>query len=185
MTHQPSSITKHRPLIYHHPSFIIHHILPNHQSLFLVNHPSTINCQQLSITYQCGGPSRSLLNQIFINRHQLSVTYLQSLITQHPHHLQMSLINCQQSIINHLHLSIILPASHFTHHFRLFATHQWQINDHPSMGHHSFPMNLSLTILQLLPSTNLSSLHTNNWLPITNWISQIIINRQPSLINFN
>ena len=173
MTHQPSSITKHRPLIYHHPSFIIHHILPNHQSLFLVNHPSTINCQQLSITYQCGGPSRSLLNQIFINRHQLSVTYLQSLITQHPHHLQMSLINCTyQSSFPHL-ISLItfdfLPLT----------------NDKSMITHHSFPMNLSLTILQLLPSTNLLSLHTNNWLPITNWISQIIINRQPSLITFN
>ena len=104
MTHQPSSITKHRPLIYHHPSFIIHHILPNHQSLFLVNHPSTINCQQLSITYQCGGPSRSLLNQIFINRHQLSVTYLQPLITQHPSNVthKLSTINNQPSaLINH------------------------------------------------------------------------------------
>ena len=47
------------------------------------------------------------------------------------------------------------------------------------------PINLSLTILHPLPSTNLSSLHTNNWIPITNWISQTIINRQPSLINFN
>ena len=127
MTHQPSSITKHRPLIYHHPSFIIHHILPNHQSLFLVNHPSTINCQQLSITYQCGGPSRSLLNQIFINRHQLSVTYLQSLITQHPNHLQMSLINCTyQSSFPHL-ISLItfdfLPLTND----KSMITHQWAI----------------------------------------------------------
>ena len=103
MTHQPSSITKHQPLIYHHPSFIIHHILPNHQSLFLVNHPSTIVHHlpmwwsiQLTLEPNNHHPSSIICYLSPITHHTTSQT--PSNVTH-----KLSMINNQPSaLINHI-----------------------------------------------------------------------------------
>ena len=173
-TGHSSSITHHSYHSYY-PSFIIHHILPNHHHYsFLINYQrSTIFhhwpmwwSNPLTLEPNIHNPSSLICDLTPITHH--TTTQPPSNVTH-----KLSTINNQPSaLVNHpSRIPIPRLISLITFDFLPLAN--------------SFPINLSLTILHPLPSTNLSSLHTNNWIPITNWISQTIINRQPSLINFN